>query len=38
MNEDRAFAFLIRASSHTNIKLRTVAQELVDECNKLSRR
>ncbi|WP_157559600.1 ANTAR domain-containing protein [Nocardioides sp. Soil777] len=33
MNEDRAFAFLVRASSHTNIKLRAVAQELVSEAN-----
>jgi GAF domain-containing protein len=33
MNEDRAFAFLVRASSHSNIKLRAVAQELVDERN-----
>lgn len=33
MNEDRAFAFLVRASSHANIKLRSVAQELVDEGN-----
>lgn len=33
VNEDRAFAFLVRASSHTNIKLRSVAQELVDERN-----
>jgi GAF domain-containing protein len=33
MNEDRAFAFLVRASSHSNIKLRLVAQELVDEAN-----
>jgi hypothetical protein len=33
MNEDRAFAFLVRASSHANIKLRAVAQELVDERN-----
>ncbi len=33
MNEDRAFAFLVRASSHANIKLRAVAQELVDEGN-----
>lgn len=31
MNEDRAFAFLVRASSHRNIKLRNVAQELVNE-------
>ena len=34
MNEDRAFAFLVRASSHGNIKLRAVAQELVDEYNR----
>jgi GAF domain-containing protein len=33
MNEDRAFAFLVRASSHANIKLRAVAQELVDQAN-----
>ena len=33
MNEDRAFAFLVRASSHTNIKLRAIAQELVEEAN-----
>jgi GAF domain-containing protein len=33
MDEDRAFAFLVRASSHKNIKLRAVAQELVDEGN-----
>lgn len=31
MNEDRAFAFLVRASSHTDTELRAVAQELVDE-------
>jgi GAF domain-containing protein len=34
MDEDRAFAFLVRASSHGNVKLRQVAQELVDECNR----
>jgi GAF domain-containing protein len=34
MNEDRAFAFLVRASNHGNIKLRAVAQELVDEFNR----
>lgn len=34
MNEDRAFAFLVRASSHANIKLRAVAQELVAESNR----
>jgi GAF domain-containing protein len=33
INEDRAFAFLVRASSHRNIKLRSIAQELVDERN-----
>lgn len=33
MAEDRAFAFLVRASSHGNIKLRVIAQELVDEAN-----
>jgi GAF domain-containing protein len=33
MNEDRAFAFLVRASSHANIKLREVAQELVNRAN-----
>jgi GAF domain-containing protein len=33
MNEDRAFAFLVRASSHANIKLRDVAQELINQQN-----
>lgn len=33
MNEDRAFAFLVRASSHANIKVRDIAQELVDQRN-----
>ena len=33
IGEDRAFAFLVRASSHRNIKLRAVAQELVDRRN-----
>ncbi len=33
MSDDRAFAFLVRASSHRNIKLRAVAQELVEEAN-----
>ena len=33
MNEERAFAFLVRASSHANIKLRDIAQELVDQRN-----
>ena len=34
MSEDQAFAYLVRASSHENIKLRAVAQELVDERNR----
>jgi putative aminopeptidase FrvX len=33
IGEDRAFAFLVRASSHGNIKLRAIAQELVTEAN-----
>jgi GAF domain-containing protein len=33
MNEDRAFHFLVRASSHGNIKLRDIAQEIVDQGN-----
>jgi GAF domain-containing protein len=33
MDEDRAFAFLVRASSHGNIKVRAVAQELVNQRN-----
>jgi GAF domain-containing protein len=33
MDEDRAFAFLVRASSHGNIKIRAIAQQLVDEVN-----
>lgn len=33
IDEDRAFAFLVRASNHANIKLRAVAQELVDRAN-----
>jgi AmiR/NasT family two-component response regulator len=33
MNEDRAFSFLVRASSHGNIKLRDIAQELVEQRN-----
>jgi len=34
MDEDRAFAFLVRASSHGNVKLRLIAQELVDQANR----
>jgi GAF domain-containing protein len=37
IDEDRAFAFLVRASSHGNVKLRDVAQELVDDRNARSR-
>jgi GAF domain-containing protein len=33
MTEDRAFDFLVRASSTSNVKLRDVAQELVDKGN-----
>jgi GAF domain-containing protein len=33
LNEDRAFAFLVRASSTANIKVRDIAQELVDQAN-----
>jgi AmiR/NasT family two-component response regulator len=33
MNDDRAFAFLVRASSQTNTKLRDVAKEVVDSAN-----
>lgn len=31
LNDERAFAFLQRLSSHRNVKLRLVAQEIVDE-------
>jgi GAF domain-containing protein len=34
LTEDRAFAFLVRASSHSNIKLRDIAQEIVDQANR----
>jgi GAF domain-containing protein len=33
IDADRAFAFLVRASSHGNIKLREIAERLVDEKN-----
>jgi GAF domain-containing protein len=33
VDEDHAFSFLVRASSHDNVKLRDVAQHLVDEAN-----
>jgi GAF domain-containing protein len=33
LTEDRAFAFLVRASSHANTKLRDIAQTMVDEAN-----
>lgn len=31
LSEERAFAFLARLSSHRNVKLRVVAQELIDD-------
>lgn len=34
LDDGRAFAFLVRASSHGNIKLRDVAAELVDQGNR----
>jgi GAF domain-containing protein len=33
LTEERAFAFLVRASSHSNVKLRVIAQTMVDEAN-----
>jgi len=36
MDDDRAFDFIVRASSHRNTKLRDIAQELVAERNKAS--
>lgn len=33
LNDERAFAFLKRLSSHRNVKMRLLAQELVDEAN-----
>jgi GAF domain-containing protein len=36
LNEDRAFDFLVRASSTSNVKLRDVAKELVDQGNQRS--
>jgi GAF domain-containing protein len=33
LTEDRAFAFLVRASSHANTKLRDIAQTMVDQAN-----
>jgi GAF domain-containing protein len=37
LDEDRAFAFLVRASNAGNIKLRRIAQELVDEQSRKAR-
>lgn len=34
LDEDRAFQFLVRVSSQSNIKLRRVAQQLVDQANR----
>jgi hypothetical protein len=33
LDEDGAFAYLTRVSLHTNVKLRAVAQEIVDRRN-----
>ena len=37
MDETRAFDYLARVSSHSNVKLRDVAQEVVDQTNQGSR-
>ncbi len=37
LNDDRAFAFLVRVSQNRNVKLRTVAQEIVEELNQTHR-
>src|SRR6478735_10562332 len=37
LDEDGAFAYLTRVSSHSNVKLRTVAQEIVDLANDASK-
>lgn len=37
MDEDRAFQYLVRVSQHSNIKLREIAQELVDQANEGAR-
>ncbi len=34
MSEDRAFTFLVRASNEGNLKLRDIAQSLVDDANR----
>ena len=33
LNDERAFAFLKRLSSHRNVKIRVLAEEFVDEAN-----
>jgi GAF domain-containing protein len=33
LDEHRAFQFMVRVSSHSNVKLRDIAQELVDQSN-----
>ena len=33
LDEDRAFQFLVRVSSQGNVKLRDIAQEIVDRAN-----
>jgi GAF domain-containing protein len=37
VDEDRAFRFLIGVSNHSNIKLREIARELVDQANTAAR-
>lgn len=34
LDEDAAFSYLLRASSHSNVKLRTIAEQLVDETSR----
>jgi AmiR/NasT family two-component response regulator len=37
LDEDRAFAYLVRVSSRSNVKLRDVAKEIVDRRNDRTR-
>lgn len=37
LDEDRAFQFMIRVSSQSNVKLRDIAQEIVDRMNEDAR-
>lgn len=38
MNRDRAFAYLARASSHSNTKIRDIANQVIDEAERAARR